>query len=372
VKLLFVGHRGAGKSSEMAYLASLIEDELVSVPVPLYNIFQSPAVSHAEVVLAMNLRLLRVATDDHVVPRGVVNEVWEGYLRDRYLGLKRWLFGETSAADEGTGSVTVKLNAFAVELESRIGTESSTRQQVRERLQDRVSEMIRQIGDLVQQLSTKLGKRLLLVVEDLDKFDRKETRELFLEHSRTLTMPAVNVIYSFPVAMRYTDDFPEIQKGFDGAYFLPNIALKRRDGSADPQGLRKAREILTRRVAVALFEPATLDAIVRLSGGHVKTLIQLAQQAVLNAIVAEREAVDSDHLKAAAARLRDDYVTLLAGEQIALLRAARDDPNKDLADMNEQKQRLLYNGSLLEFGNTRGPWGDINPIVAEILDRDDH
>ena len=80
-----------------------------------------------------------------------------------------------------------------------------------------------------------------MLVEDLDKFDREDTSKLFLQHAKTLTMPA-QVVYSFPVAMMYTNDFPEISKAFGGCVLsLPNIALKHRDGSDDPEGRARVR-----------------------------------------------------------------------------------------------------------------------------------
>ncbi len=229
--------------------------------------------------------------------------------------------------------------------------------------------MIQQINTLAQLLENQINQKLLLFVEDLDKFDRKETAELFLEHSRTLTMPEVHIVYSFPVAMHYTNEFPEIVKAFDAAYYLHNISLLHRDNSRDEKCHELARSIILKRVAEDLFQPGVLDETVNRSGGHVKTLIQLAQQAALNAIVDGDIAINSQHLDSATAKLRDDYITLLTKEQIELLKTIHTDQDKDLADMKEEKQKLLFNGSLLEYGNTRGPWGGVNPIVCKILDR---
>jgi hypothetical protein len=36
-------------------------------------------------------------------------------------------------------------------------------------------------------LEEKIGRNLILIVEDLDKFDPADTRRLFLDHARTLT-----------------------------------------------------------------------------------------------------------------------------------------------------------------------------------------
>lgn len=101
-----------------------------------------------------------------------------------------------------------------------------------------------------------------------------------------------------------------------------------------------------------------------------KTLVQLAQQAILHAVVARANVVQPEHLAQAQQRLRDDYMVLLRSEQLVLLRQLRDDNDKDLTNVTSEKQELLFNGSLLEYGNTVGPWADVNPIVVELLDRE--
>jgi hypothetical protein len=108
---------------------------------------------------------------------------------------------------------------------------------------------------------------------------------------------------------------------------------------------------------------------VLVSGGHVKTLIQLIRQSALKAIVDDKKVIQLAHLDKAAAALRDDYASLLTADQIALLRAQRDDPRKDLIGVTNAQQELLYNGSLLEYKNTIGPWGDVNPLTQELLNR---
>ncbi len=57
----------------------------------------------------------------------------------------------------------------------------------------------------------------------------------------------------------------------------------------------------------------------------------------------------------------------MSGDQKQLLAQIQRDTYKDLEEMNDARQGLLYNGSLLEYGNSRGPWGDLNPIVADLL-----
>lgn len=368
-KVLFVGHRGAGKSSEMAYLSTLLQQQHLSLFVPLYDIFRSPDLSHIELVFAITLRLLRLATDESVVPRGVVTENWEKLLERVYQPLRQWLFGADKIAADQEPTISLKLSVLVAELETKIGTESYTRNQVRERFAGRVADLLDQIDLLAHQLESKMGRRLLLIVEDLDKFNVAATRQLFLDHARTLTAPYPSVIYSFPVAMRYDNAFREIAQSFDQVHILPNIGIKHRNGSVDADGRRAMWEVLLKRLEDQLFAAGVLDSMVTLSGGHVKTVIQLGRQAVLNAVVDGAAQVQADHLEAARAGLRDDYMVLLKKEQIELLRQLHEDEDKDLLDTTQAKQELLFNGSLLEFGNTRGPWADVHPIIEELLER---
>lgn len=369
IKLLFVGHRGSGKSSELVYLAMRLEESFLAVPIPLFTIFGSPTVSHVEVIFAMTMRLLQAATDGRLLPVGVVNQARQGLFEPIYAYFKQQLFGDTIIPADSQTDITLKLNVFAAELEARLATESYTRDQVKEKFAGRVREMLEKIADITLLLESSLSKKLLLIVEDLDKFDLETTRRLFLEHSGTLTLPAPSVIYTFPVAMRYSNDFMQIKRSFDGVYQLPNIALCHRRGEPDAEGRRTMRQIITKRAAEHLFAAGVIEEAVQFSGGHVKTLVQILRLAIREAVVTGVEQIESLHLQRAMTEERDDYIALLKKDQAARLRQWQEDPEKIMTDVTPETEDLLYNGSLLEYANTLGPWADVNPIVAQILDQ---
>jgi hypothetical protein len=284
--------------------------------------------------------------------------------------MRQYLFGTEKIKADSETNFTLKLSFLVAELETKIGTESYTRNQVKEKFEGRIAEILDNIKQLARLLEQKLQKRILLIVEDLDKLDLKTTRKLFLDHTRTLTSLYPTVIYTVPVALRYDNSFPEIKQSFDNYYLLPNISLKHRDGSADDVGPGIMNDILIRRVAPQLFADDALEALIRLSGGHVKSFMQMGQQAVLNAVVNRAELVQREHVEEAQRRTRDDYGVMLKKNQVALLRQLRDDPDKDLDDTTPEKLELLFNGSLLEYRNTRGYWADVNPPILELLSRE--
>lgn len=369
VKLLFVGHRGAGKSSELAYLSTLLDKEFLPVFVPLYEIFRGPAVDHTELIFAVTLRLLKEATTQKLLPGGVVTEAWNRVFEAIYQPLRTYLFGANPIAADKEATITLKVNLMVTELETKVGTEAYTRSQVREKFEGRIAELLQQIEDLARLLHKDLGRRVLLLLEDMDKYDPADIRRLFLEHSRTLTAPYPSIIYSFPVAMRYDDSYRAIEQAFDRAYILPNIAIKHRDGSADKHGQTAMHQILSRRLATGLLNERVVSELIEWSGGHVKTLIQLGQQTILNAIVGGADHPGLDHVRQAREAIRDDYAVMLKQPQLDLLLSLQRNPVKHLTDTTGEKQTLLFNGSLLEYGNTVGPWADVNPIVLELLTR---
>lgn len=174
VKMLFTGHRGNGKSTALNYLSTQLKAELL---------------------------------DD----------------------LKRWfekhIEGLQFIPSPTAKSLTAQVNYLAVQLEAKVGTEVETRQTLRARVALYLAELIERIRYLIDEMERKGGRRVLIIVEDIDKLDLANARDLFLEHPRTLTAPSASIIYTFPVALRYSVDFTQIMANFGKRYVWPNVRL---------------------------------------------------------------------------------------------------------------------------------------------------
>ena len=171
------------------------------------------------------------------------------------------------------------------------------------------------------------------------------------------------MIYTFPVALRHTQNFTQVKNYFKN-FDLPNIKTNLRDGTPAPS-LKTLQEILTRRVAPNLFEPGTLELLAKKSGGLVRSLISLANDACLQAILKSRAKVSVEDVKTAVQRTRADYSRFLTNEQKDRLREIH--KNKAINNSLED-QNLLYNLSVLEYRNDDPePWYDVHPIVQDLL-----
>lgn len=357
-KFLFIGHRGGGKSTELAHVAGDLRERFNVVTIPVYSVFQRGELSHEELIFAIFSRLASVSVERKWMEGGVIPKVREAFLDGAIDSVQRWLFGPAGSTATVDTSLKTELGGWGVKLEQKIAFDG----EVRKRLEGKAGEFLDLIDRFVHEIYAATGREVLLIVEDLDKFDIKSTEALFFDHAQTLLRPKARVIYTFPVSMRFSDRFPIVEQNFT-AYYLPNIATRHRDGTADAKGRKLLREILTRRVQPSLFAPKVLDYIVD-RGGVVRDLIKLAKNAVNTADADGRQRVtlrDAEDAFSDARRMRQ---SILRPGDYPLLEQSDGKPVANTPDI----QRLLFNGSLLEYQNTTGDWCAPSPDAKALLE----
>jgi len=356
-KFLFIGHRGGGKSTELIHVAGELAGQFNVVTVPVYSVFQRGELTHEELIFAIYSRLASVAVERKWMEGGILPKVRAAFLEGAIDSVQRWLFGPAGSSATTDTTLTAKLGGWGVQLEQKIAFDSD----VRDRLKGKAGEFLDLIDRFVNEIYAATARPVLLIVEDLDKFDILSTESLFFDHAQTLLRPKARVIYTFPVSMRFSDRFPIVEQSFK-AYYLPNIATRHRDGTADAAGRKLLREILTRRAQPSLFAPKVLDYFVTHSG-VVRDLIKLAQNAVNTADSEDRKRVtlrDAEEAFSDAMRTRQ---SILRPGDYPLLEQHDGKPVANTPDI----QRLLFNGSLLEYQNTTGDWCAPSPDAQALL-----
>ena len=356
-KILFTGHRGSGKSTELAKLTSLLKDQFFVVDYSVKNVLNLFDVSYVDVLFSLATRLIRAATERQV-------EVKEELLC-HILDFTKEVSKEVVIEKRGEASVGAELNFYVIKLEGKVGKEATTRTLVREKVEPRLSDLLENVDLLSREIERATGRRVLVIVEDLDKADLARARELFCGHAPSLTSPGCCIIYTFPTALRHDNDFIQIRQNFSEPVVLPNFPVSHRDGSPDEAGLACLQKILTRRAEERLFTPGALTGLVGWSGGLARELVILARRACLVAMEAEKPAIDEEVVEQAAARMRIDYEVLLTTEQLDLLRGVRD---RKRVENDEKHRALLHNLSALEYRNGEGVWYDVHPIVRPLLE----
>jgi hypothetical protein len=259
---------------------------------------------------------------------------------------------------------SIELKFLVAKITGKLSTEDTTRMIVRETVKTRITDLLESIRLLATEIWHRTGKRVLVIVEDLDKADLKTAKELFYEHARPLLEPAVSVIYTFPVALRHDNTFMQVQMNFPEVEVLPNIKTEQKDETPYPPGVEMMQEIVRRRVEEDLFAPDALEKLAMLSGGVPRELIALARQAVLEALLKQQAQVDLEAVERAAQRKRRDYDVLLSQKQRQLLGKVH---RQKTIDNEEIYRELLHNLSVLEYRNAQ-VWHDVHPLARHLIE----
>ena len=363
VKLLFTGHVGSGKSTELNKLATHLENQFFIVNLDVRQSLNLSDLSYVDILLGLTTALFRRATEERVLakaPAQIASGVWE----DVSLFIERTIYGPVRLPDfKGEASLSAKVNLLAAEFEAKFSQESTTRQAVREQMEGRVAELIEKLDFIARQVRDQYKRPVLFFIENTDKPDLDKARDLFVNHTPTLTNFQAAAIYTFPVGLRYSSDFALVKDHFDHDFVLPNIKVSERDGSENPQGIDCLRETVRKRAELDLFNDVALDTMVRASGGLIRTLIRLIQSSAVYALSQGHNRIMPESAQAAIAEEEADYIAALSADDYDVLAARMHD--RELSS-DAGVQRLLQSRALMEYANGT-PWCDVHPIIRDLV-----
>lgn len=363
-KLLFTGHRGNGKSTELAQLERRLEEEFFVVRYALKNVLDLYDLNYIDLLLSIVLQMVTKVSSEDVnlskATRASLESLWSFGQEIEFESNK----AKTQGAEASIG-ISEFLATF-LRLGVRVKSEHATRVAMREKVQHRIGDLLEGIDTMSRDIEQKTNKKVLCIVEDLDKADLAEAKTIFYENGSSISSPELSIIYTFPVALSHSDEFMQIKNYLASNYTLPNFKLENKKGGDHAVGKEALKQLLACRVSKDLFEKEALDKLVEYSGGVPRQLIFLAREACLEARVDEADKVTLDHVIEAVARERQNFARMLSKEQRRLLKNVKQ--KRDI-DQIENHRTLLHNLSVLEYSN-HDIWYNVNPLVENLLDDD--
>jgi hypothetical protein len=362
VKLLFSGHRGCGKSTELNKLAEGLKRQFFIVPVDVSRF--ANVMTYQDILFGMAVSLYKRAEEKDVVARSpvaIVKDAWNQAVEF----MQRRLYGSVFPdAPISTEEVTVKFNIWVTELEAKYNLAPDARQRTAAYLDEHLDELHQNI-ELVSGLVRQHVKRpVLFIVEGADKADIDRARQIFYEHTNALTAFQTAVIYTFPISLAYSGEFVQIGISYNRHFTLPNLNITTREGMPDEQGLEKLRRIVQLRLTSEMISPSALEMLIHASGGVIVFLIRNIQTAAVHALSRGSQVIADEDAQDAINKERSDFVRVLRSEDYPVLVARRADKqlSGDIA-----VQRLLQCLALLEYANGE-PWCDVHPVIIPLLE----
>jgi hypothetical protein len=353
-KILFSGHRGSGKSTELAKLSHRLQAQFFVVRYSVTDRLNIYDISYVDVLLALGLEMFDVAARFKLK----LNDA----LYKQMLAFTKEVSEAVTTASPVSGEVGGEINFVIAKLNAKLKIEDQTRKEVREKVSPRLSTLLETVDQVAKSIEAETGKRVLAIVEDLDKVDPATAKQLFYDHGSSLGAPRVSIIYTFPIALRHDNNFVQVRMSFPTIYVLPIFKTRTRSGAPNDEALAKCEEILTRRTDARLFAPAVSRMLAEACGGVPRVLVSLARQACL-AMVDDKDVIDASAVQVAVTNLRRDYEVLLSRDQIQTLHKIH--ATKHI-DNDEAYRGLLHNLSCLEYWND-DVWYDVHPVVEPLL-----
>ncbi|MFZ5917526.1 MAG: hypothetical protein ACOYZ7_11365 [Chloroflexota bacterium] len=359
-KTIFTGHRGSGKTTELARLEEALRPSHTVVRFNVEGLLSLGDVDYADLLVVLGLQVFRAAGESGV-----------GLDEAKREALRFWY--ETHILEESErgglkSEVGGELNAVIAKFILKLTSDTPYRREtVRAQAQANLSDLLERLNELLEDLQKKSGRRTLVIIDGLDKMlDRNQVRDLFCQGANALLEPRCRIVYTVPLALYHTNDFHQVRMSFPRHFSLPNIKTVERNGTPCPEGQTALRRILEARLMPGLLTDEAISQLVTLCGGLLKELITLARNAVLHArrLRGEKGPVEVEDVEYAARQVRNSYrAGLTEAQQRELWRIFRGGRfvNSELA------RELLHNLSLLEY-NGGDAWWAIHPVVRPLLE----
>ncbi|OUL17402.1 pilus assembly protein PilB [Nostoc sp. RF31YmG] len=375
---LYSGHRGAGKSTELLKLKKYLENRQFYV---VYfaadeEDIDSEDAQYTDILLACTRRLLKdlqkIAKPDPILDW--LKSLW-GELKD---------LAQTPIEFEKL-TVEAQIAQFA-KLTANLRAVPQLRQQIRQKIDPHTVTLIQALNEFLTNAKKNLPNgctKLAVIVDNLDRMvlvkegDSTNYEEVFVDRSGQLKGLDCHLIYTAPISLLYSKRGTDIRDIYGECLILPMIMVKTTDGEIYQPGLKKVKEVISKRVRQIAPElslekdifdsPNTLERLCLMSGGHVRNLLLLTQDAIGRT---EELPITENTVRRAITQARDTYRRTVENSQWNLL--AEVSRSKKLPG-DDLYRSLMYNRCLLEYKyfDDEGEmqrWYDIHPLIQGIAE----
>ena len=363
--LLFFGHTGSGKTTELRRYARDLSGpgRFFVVEVNISLELDRNNLQYADALMAMARSLLTRLQETRVELRQDALAELENWFAERVLNTDEAkdysLEVKTTAGAEGGIPYLLKLFAgFTAAFKSNVTYKDSLRKVIRNsftQFADAFNELLEQAEASLRE--QKLGKRVLFLIDGTDKLRGEDTRRFFVEDAELLLAIQAHIIYTAPLSLKYEGN---LTQRLDADLMLPMMKLYDAEGGRHEAGWKTMRDILLLRADIGLFDQETdIASLIEHSGGHPRELLRLLR---LSCEFAEDDRIDAATVGKAISQLAAEYRRFLEPEDYKLL--AELDRNAVHAGNDERTRRLLYNLALLEYND--GSWRRSHPVVRTL------
>ncbi|MFW6296789.1 MAG: ATP-binding protein [Halothece sp.] len=372
--VLFTGHRGCGKSTELRRIKQQLEQD--------YYVIYLEADAEIDINDAEYTDLYLV------IIKKVADELYKlgAKFDPKLLGnFESWFKEITEETEESVEkSVSVETTAQAgyeipfiskllAKIQAQIKGADKQRKVIRQTLQKDIARLQNDINLLLSDAFNKLRKKypqyqkgFLLIFDNLDRIPPNVGDHLFFDYATQIQGLHTTIIYTVPISAVYSAN--NLNNAFDPPNIMPMVNVfdldrTRCDLEYNIDKLNACASLIERRVDIAtVFESRDhLLELVKASGGHVRQLMQMTSKASLTAASRKHSQVLAEDVAYAIKQEQFNFERIMLSEYFKIL--AEVCLTKDI-EKDDIGQLLLFNLSVLEY-NGSNRWNYINPVLKQ-------
>ena len=383
----FVGHKGSGKSTELNQLQDRLKKEFLVCHLYLDGSLQNDC-DYPELFLWMVEDLVKELIANEIKPNSQIKKAIERisswYEETTKLEVEA---NKTSVSVEGEIEAKASTSFFGngykamLKLKSALSGSHEFRTESRQKVKQRFEELLTLMNTLLLLVDDLLGERSLLIIQDnLDRLDRDSALRIFQENGSILKRLQGCFLWTLPVGQKVAPF--NIAHTFDTDTFMPTISVKERDGTPNSSALEGLKNLLAKRLNLQriFVSDEVIESLILYSGGSVRDLLKLADEATTNADLEDRLQVIQEDVDRAAKDMalgfqsslfpHTTYFKLLAQthhskvtETCSIEGLETDSPDKH----RELFFELIVSGALFVY-NGDTVWYDVHPVLHTLPD----
>lgn len=360
------GHRGGGKTTELNRLCRdpEIQDKYLTVFLTAQD-FGSEVVhlTHDALLVEIGLALIEMGKSFDMTAS--LAEELAKWGREVVTSFSK---------DEGVKTeVGATANAWLAYFKAQLATRREWKREETLKLEPRIQDLVDILNRMGQELKNNSGKRLLVVIDDLEKGESDAHKamhsRLFQENYDTLVQPRFSIIYTLPVYFR---GYPGSRIPTDELYAFSAIRLYEREEkqaelpplSVDHEGYRMMRTFVEKRLtkSAELLAEDVLDELLRIGGGLFRETARAFHEAAYFAFTRKGERIELTDAHNVFNQIKKDYQPSIRGEAIRILQQVLDSPQGWVDDV----EPFLQSRAVVEYENG-DLWLDLRHVLKKYV-----
>lgn len=276
-KYFICGHPGSGKSTELNKLAGdkQIQGKYTVLSYSLDQISDFATLNYMDFIvsIALKIRELKIAnTKRLLLSSKLIKE------------LDDWFKTVTTEMDKKEGykvETGIKLSALLARFQGALATQGSWREHMKVVVEPRLTDLLSLLNHAADEVEKKTKKRLLVIIDNIEKADSGKVREIINDSFASITLPDFHIIYTLPISLR-GDRETVIPR--DMLYVVPCIKLYKKGetnlSKLDSNAGIIFKEYIKKRMLLSLVEDKAVNEAIILSGGSFREMGRVLQLAI--------------------------------------------------------------------------------------------